>query len=260
MSYTTTNKPPVAIITGAAQGLGKAIAIKLASDGYSLMLADLGSQQAALSTLQVECSSIHTRISGETSLECLFMECDVTVESQVNALVEATVEKLGGLNVMIANAGVTKNNLLLDVTEAEFERIHSVNVKGTFYSYRAAARVMKESGGGRIVGACSVSGKIRDLSKAAVRSLTQTAAQEWGPFGITVNAYAPSAVDTPMWRQDVLGGVEDHPIDAQSIKMTPTGKKTTAEQVAGLVSFLLTPAADNINGQCISINGGMQMD
>ncbi|KAG9084292.1 hypothetical protein FS749_005332, partial [Ceratobasidium sp. UAMH 11750] len=83
--------------------------------------------------------------------------------------------------------------------------IYSVNVKGTFYGYRVAARVMKDSGGGRIIGACSTSGKITyptfgiySMSKAAVRSLTQTAAQEWGPFGITVNAYAPGAVDTPM--------------------------------------------------------------
>ncbi|CCO30521.1 (R,R)-butanediol dehydrogenase / diacetyl reductase [Rhizoctonia solani AG-1 IB] len=156
---------------------------------------------------------------------------------------------------MIANAGIVKIAPLLDLSTEILDLTHSVNVKGVFYCYRAAARAMIPSGGGRIIGACSVGGKTSKLS------LTHTAAQEWAEYGITVNAYAPGPINTEMWLKNVISANDTGPIlDQKATELSATHKKSTPEQVAGLVSFLLSPAADNMTGQCISIDGGWNMD
>lgn len=261
-------KTPVAIITGAAQGIGKAIALRLASDGYSVVVSDLPNKKGPLTAVQQQCADIYKSHPQGSSLTALQVECDVTVESQVDNLVDTAVKELGGLNVMVANAGIVKVVSLLEMTTQDIDSAHSVNVKGVFYCYRAAARVMMASGGGRIIGACSVGGKITlpyfgsyCMSKAAVRSLTHTAAQEWAAYGITVNAYAPGVIDTDMWTKDVVAANEIGAIlDQKAIELSQTKKKSTPEQIAGLVAFLVSPAADNITGQCMSVDGGWHMD
>ncbi|CAE6338237.1 unnamed protein product [Rhizoctonia solani] len=147
---------------------------------------------------------------------------------------------------MIANAGIVKIAPLLDLSTEIIDLTHSINVKGVFYCYRAAARAMIPSGGGRIIGACSVGGKTT---------------QEWAEYGITVNAYAPGPINTEMWLKNVISASDTGPIlDQKATELSATHKKSTPEQVAGLVSFLLSPAADNMTGQCISIDGGWNMD
>ncbi|KAG9096562.1 hypothetical protein FS749_008211 [Ceratobasidium sp. UAMH 11750] len=259
-------KASVAVVTGAGQGLGRAIALKLASDGYSVILGDLPKSQRALSSVQQECSHIHNTLPNKAGLGSLYMACDVTIEEQVDALVGTAVNEFGQLDVMVANAGVVKLASLLELPGRDLDSVFNVNVKGLLLSYRAAARAMIPTGGGRIIGACSVAGKFAVplfgaycASKAAVQSITHTAAKEWASHGITVNAYAPGPIDTNMWRKDVMGGNETHPIDNMVIQLTPTAKKTTSEQVASLVSYLVSPAAQNITGQCISIDGGITM-
>ncbi|CEL61338.1 Diacetyl reductase [(S)-acetoin forming] OS=Staphylococcus epidermidis (strain ATCC 35984 / RP62A) GN=butA PE=3 SV=1 [Rhizoctonia solani AG-1 IB] len=215
-----------------------------------------------------EIRKIHQSHPQGASLSALQIECDVTVEGQVNSLVDTTVRQLGKLDVMIANAGIVKIAPLLDLSTEILDLTHSVNVKGVFYCYRAAARAMIPSGGGRIIGACSVGGKTTVplfgaycMSKSAVRSLTHTAAQEWAEYGITVNAYAPGPINTEMWLKNVISANDTGPIlDQKATELSATHKKSTPEQVAGLVSFLLSPAADNMTGQCISIDGGWNMD
>ncbi|KAF8597896.1 NAD(P)-binding protein [Ceratobasidium sp. AG-I] len=257
----------VAIVTGAGRGIGRAVALRLAADGYSLVLGDLPTSQDALSMVKDECASIYTSLPSRVSRESMHAVCDISDESQVDSLVDTAVNRFGGLEVMVANAGIAKLGYLLDIPGEDVDKHLAVNVKGMFYSYRAAARVMVPAGYGRIIGACGTAAKLTPpgfgaycMSKAAILSLTHSGAQEWGAHGLTVNAYAPGPIDTDMWRQDIMGGANEHPVDTQLMQMTPTAKKTTPEQVAGIVSFLASPAADNINGQCISINGGIQMD
>ncbi|CAE6460029.1 unnamed protein product [Rhizoctonia solani] len=208
---TQNSNPSVAIITGAAQGLGKAIALKLASEGYSVVVSDLVLKKESLASVVDQIKDIYRSSSQARLLSALRIECDVTAEDQVDNLVNSTVAQLGRLDVMVANAGIAKLAPLLDLTTEMIDSTHDVNVKGVFYCYRAAARVMIPSGGGRIIGACSVAGKLPVpyfgaycMAKYAVRGLTHTAAQEWAAHGITVNAYAPGIVDTDLWLKDVI--------------------------------------------------------
>ncbi|CUA71297.1 L-2,3-butanediol dehydrogenase [Rhizoctonia solani] len=262
------SNPPVAIITGAAQGLGKAIALKLASEGCSVVVSDLATKKEPLASVVREINDIHRLHSRAASLSALQIECDVTAEDQVDNLVNSTVARLGRLDVMVANAGIAKLAPLLDLTTEIIDSTHNVNVKGVFYCYRAAARAMIPSGGGRIIGACSVAGKLPVpyfgaycMAKYAVRGLTHTAAQEWGAHGITVNAYAPGIVDTDMWLKEIMPKYEYAPIlEQKALETVATHKKSTPEQIAGLVAFLASPAAANINGQCISVDGGWNVD
>ncbi|KAG8686736.1 hypothetical protein FRC08_012344 [Ceratobasidium sp. 394] len=207
MTSVAQSHTPVAVVTGAAQGIGRAIAQGLAAKGYLLALADLPSKQGELQSTVNECIEIQqSAISPGFIPKVLPVLCDVSNESQVEVLVHTAVSELGGIDVMVANAGIFKRATLLDVTDEDFDQIYAVNVKGVLYCYRAAARAMIPRGGGRIIGACSRAGKsgapeagAYSASKFAVRSLTQTAAREWGKHGITVNAYAPGPVDTDMW-------------------------------------------------------------
>ncbi|KAH7339295.1 hypothetical protein B0J17DRAFT_612763 [Rhizoctonia solani] len=283
---TWSSKPSVAIVTGAAQGLGKAIALKLALEGYSVVVSDLAIKQEHLISVVREINRIHLSHHQNASLSALQIACDVTAEDQVDNLVNTTVAQLGRLDVMVANAGIVKLAPLLDLTTEAIDSTHDVNVKGVFYCYRAAARAMIPSGGGRIIGACSIAGKIRRpfkspmqaptliwfyiavpyfgaycMAKYAVRGLTHTAAQEWATHGITVNAYAPGMIDTDMWLKDVIAKYEYAPkLEEKALEMIATHKKSTPEQIAGLVAFLASPAAANITGQCISVDGGWNID
>ncbi|CAE6492761.1 unnamed protein product [Rhizoctonia solani] len=265
---TWNSNPPVAIVTGAAQGLGKAIALKLASEGYSVAVSDLALKKDTLALVVNQIKDIHGLHSQAASLSSMQVECDVTVEDQVDKLVSSTVAQLGRLDVMVANAGIAKLAPLLDLTTEIIDSTHDVNVKGVFYCYRAAARAMIPTGGGRIIGACSVAGKIPIpyfgaycMAKYAVRGLTHTAAQEWATHGITVNAYAPGIIDTDLWLKDIIAKYEYAPIlEQKALELVATHKKSTPEQIAGLVAFLASPAAANITGQCISVDGGWNVD
>ncbi|KAF7968381.1 hypothetical protein HWV62_30877 [Athelia sp. TMB] len=189
----------VALVTGGGQGIGRAISLKLADDGFDIAVNDIPSNQEKLETLVEEIKS--------KGVKACFVIADVTQEDQVKEMVDTTVKNLGGLDVMVANAGIVQFGIpLTEVTAEDFERIFAVNVKGVFFCYKHAGLQMVAQGrGGRIIGASSVAGQKAGIllgpysaSKFAVRGLTQALAQELGPHHITVNSYAPGAIDTDM--------------------------------------------------------------
>ncbi|KAJ6516904.1 NAD-binding protein [Mycena vitilis] len=254
-SLPTMSSKGVALITGAAQGIGKGIALRLADDGYDVAVNDIPSNSENLDALVEEIKS-----KGRTSSKHI---ADVSQDAEVRGMVEQVVERHGGLDVMIANAGVVgSTGPITEVSAKEWDRVMNINARGSFLCYKyAGMQMIKQGRGGRIVGASSLAGKkgvpsqaSYSASKFAVRGLTQAAAAEFGPHSITVNAYAPGTVDTPM-----IDVARDMIIE-MSTKQSPLGTIGTVEDISNLVSFLISSQAQFITGQTISINGGIYFD
>jgi meso-butanediol dehydrogenase/(S,S)-butanediol dehydrogenase/diacetyl reductase len=252
----------VAHITGAARGIGKAIALRLAQDGHDIAVSDLPSMEKELEATRQEIEAKGVKAVAITG--------NVTDPQDVKRLVAETAEQLGSLDVMVANAGVAQTKALLDVTPEDYDRIHAVNGRGVFLSYTEAARQMiKQGHGGKIIGASSIAGHkgfgllgIYSSSKFGVRALTQAAAQEWAEHGITVNSYCPGIVDTQMWVEvdHDLGEINNVP-EGESMKAMAAGitigRVSTGEDVAAFVSYLAGPDSDYMTGQSPLIDGGM---
>ncbi|KAJ7489108.1 NAD-binding protein [Mycena latifolia] len=249
----------IAFVTGAAQGLGKAIALRLADDGFDVAVNDLPSQAAALAQV-VEA----VQAAGRASSMHL---ADVTVEEQVRKMVEDVVAAHGGLDVMVANAGVAKWGSIFDTSADEWDRTMTINGRGTFLCYKYAGLQMVSQGrGGRIIGASSVAGKtgVAGLSaycasKFAVRGLTQAAAQEFGKHNITVNAYSPGAIDSDMMNSLAAGSTKDTGLPPETFlenikNRLPMKRLGVAADIANLVSFIAS------EGQSLSVNGGGYFD
>lgn len=252
----------VAHITGAARGIGKAIALRLAADGHDIAVSDLPSMAEELEKTRTEIEAAGVRAVALTG--------DVTEPESVRRIVEQTAEQLGSLDVMVANAGIAQTKALLDVTPEEYDLVHRVNGKGLFLCYTEAARQMiKQGGGGKIIGASSIAGHkgfgllgVYSSSKFGVRALTQAAAQEWAEHGITVNAYCPGIVDTQMWVEvdRDLGAINDM-AEGESMKAMAAGitlgRVSQGSDVAAFVSYLAGPDSDYMTGQSPLIDGGM---
>ncbi|KIK95792.1 hypothetical protein PAXRUDRAFT_355869 [Paxillus rubicundulus Ve08.2h10] len=188
----------IALITGSAQGIGRSIALRLAKDGYDIALNDIPSKYSQLRGVADDIDR-----SGR---KALVFVADVTAEEQVKGMVQEVAKDLGGLDVMVANAGVARLLPLISTELKDWERIMNTNARGTFLCYKyAAEQMIKQGRAGRIIGASSLAGKTGIpltsaycASKFAVRGLTQSAALELGRYGITVNAYAPGHIQSPM--------------------------------------------------------------
>lgn len=251
-----------AIVTGAASGIGRAIAIRLAMDGFVVTVADLPSARTDVEHLVDEII--------ESGGKAYPADVDVTDAHAVTALVDGHAKVLGGLDVMVANAGITITAPMLETTPEQFERVLRVNAVGVFNCYQAAARVMIAAGrGGRLIGAGSVTAHragawqgAYSASKFAVRGFNQAVALELAEHGITANVYSPGVVRTPMW-----DGIDEA---FAARRGTQRGSEMSAmtsiialrrveepEDVAGVVSFLAGPDAGYITGQSIIVDGGM---
>ncbi|KAF8527623.1 acetoin reductase family protein [Hysterangium stoloniferum] len=267
----------VAIITGAAQGIGRAIALRLAEDGLDICINDIPSKATTLDALAEEIKAKNRR--------AVTVLGDMSKEADVQNLVKVAVEKLGGLDVMVANAGIGHSSPLVTTTVEEWDRIHNINARGVFLCYKEAAiQMIKQGRGGRIIGASSVAGKKGVAqwapycaSKFAVRGLTQSAASELAQYGITVNTYAPGVVRTDLWNV-VDAAREGHGLS----KLSPlvfSGNLAPVlepEDISGVVSYLVRPEAKfvtgnpalsmahwmlrNYPGQSINVNGGSYFD
>lgn len=244
-----------AFVTGAARGIGRAIAARLIRDGLAVTVADLPGPEL-------------DRCAAELGAHAV--PVDVVDPDQVDAAVAAHVTAHGGLDVMVANAGIAVTAPLVETTAEDLARTLDINVKGVFHCYRAAARQMIAQGrGGRLIGAASVAahrgGKWQgaySASKFAVRGLSQSAAQELAEHDITVNVYSPGVVQTPMWDSidEAFAGRRGTPVGSELAGMVagiPLGRLETPDDVAGVVSFLASADAGYVTGQSIVVDGGM---
>lgn len=250
----------VALVTGAAQGIGKAIALRLAKDGADIALVDLNQEK-------LEAAAAEVRALGRKAVTFI---ADVSQLAQVTDAVAYAQAELGGFDIMVNNAGIAQVQPLLDVTPDEVDRIMRINVQGTLWGIQAAAKSFKARGQkGKIINACSIAGHdgfallgVYCATKFAVRALTQSAARELAADGITVNAYCPGVVGTDMWveidkRMAEVTGAELGATYRKFVDGIALGRAETPDDVAGLVSFLAGPDSDYMTGQAPLIDGGM---
>ncbi|KAI0682255.1 acetoin reductase family protein [Earliella scabrosa] len=262
----STTQKRVAIITGAAVGIGRAIALRLAQDGLDLGLFDLPTSRDSLQALAEDIRKLH-------GARVVTVYGDVSIEDDVKRLVETVVHELGGLYAMVANAGIDIIHTLHEFPTETVDRMININIKGVFFSYKyAAIQLIKQGQGGRMIGAASIASKIGSpgqaiycATKFAVRGMTQCAAMDYGKYGITVNAYAPGATETPLMDRldDEQAAVNAQPKGAHKQKLAARGilkRLGQPEDVAKLVSFLASDDAAFITGQSYIVDGGICFD
>jgi len=249
----------VAIVTGAGQGIGKAIACRLALDGFALAIVDINS--AALDQVKAEIEDLGTR--------ALAITADLTKLDEIQKVVDLAA-KWGQITALVNNAGRVLITPFLEITEAEWDAIMTLDLKTVFFAMQFA--VAKMGQGGRIINLSSISGRSGRpdqahyaAAKCAVISLTQSAALSFATRGITVNAVCPGVVDTPMTsrihevRAGALGITPEESLN-RMIARIPLGRLERPDDVAGAVSFLCSPDAAYITGQSLNVCGGMEMD
>jgi 3-oxoacyl-[acyl-carrier protein] reductase len=238
----------VAIVTGAARGLGRAISVSLAGAGAKVACIDVNA-----ATLAETIEAI--RSAGGTAEP---MECDVTNGSRVDEVVEKVVEKWGGLHILVNNAGITRDNLIMRMKDDQWDSVLSINLKGTFLFTRAACKPMMKGRRGRIINIASVSGLMGNpgqvnysASKAGVIGLTRTVARELAGRNITVNAIAPGFIATEMTSalgEEMLASVR---------KEIPLGRLGEPQDVADAVLYLACEAGGFITGHVLTVDGGL---
>ncbi|ORY18597.1 acetoin dehydrogenase-like protein [Clohesyomyces aquaticus] len=262
-NYAVDQRKRTAIVTGSARGIGKAIALRLAQDGYDICVNDIPANKAGAEEVVSEIKGL-----GRNAFPYM---ADVSNLKEVESLVGASVSELGDLNAMIANAGIAQVKGLLDLTEQDLRRMFEVNVYGVYNCYSTAAKQMiKQGGGGKILGAASIVAfkpfpllSHYSASKWAVRGLTQAMAMELATHKITVNAYAPGIVGTAMW--DLIdeelgklkGAKKGDTIKKYTDELIALGRTSVPEDVSNTVSFLASKDSDYMTGQTIVIDGGI---
>jgi meso-butanediol dehydrogenase / (S,S)-butanediol dehydrogenase / diacetyl reductase len=249
------------LITGAAGGIGSAIARRLSHDGANVVLCDLA---------QDSVDALAEELAGES----LAISLDVVDERAMTEAAAAAVDRFGSLDVVFNNAGISMLTPLETITRADFDRVMGVNVYGLLVGCKMAAEVMRnQPDGGKIINTCSCAGKraaalsaLYVASKFAVRGITQTLALELAPDGITVNAICPGIVDTPLWKpigDDLVrqGFLKD---SADVLEMmssqVPLGRSSVPDDIAGLAAFLASAGANYMTGQAVNIDGGLAFD
>ncbi len=240
----------VAIVTGASRGIGRSIALRLAKEGRHVVL--VARSLSPLTDLQS-----HIEAAGGTATS---RACDVGDVAAVGKLVEEVAESLGRLDILVNNAGITRDNLVMRMSDAEWDEVIRVNLTSAFASIRAAARPMMRARFGRIVNIASTSGVVGNsgqanyaAAKAGLIGLSKTIARELGSKGITCNVVAPGFIETDMTANLPLQ-VREHVLGLQAVKQTGT-----ADDIAAAVAYATSDDAGFLTGQTICVDGGLTM-
>lgn len=241
----------IAIVTGGSRGIGKAIALKLASQGATVVINYNGSEGAALE-VQKEI------IAGGGKADVV--QANVSDFAQCEEFIKGVISKYGRLDILINNAGITRDGLLIKMTEANFDDVIDTNLKGTFNCLKFASRQMLKQKSGKVVNMASVAGTMGNpgqvnysASKAGVIGITKSAAKELARKNINVNAIAPGLIETDMTRE-----LSDEARE-EILKGIPLGRRGTPEDIAATVAFLVSDDAAYITGQVILVDGGLAM-
>ena len=240
---------PVAVLTGASRGIGEAIALRLAEEGWNLTLISRSIDKASALLESLARPEDH-----------LLLAADVSLFSEAERCIAESVKRFGRLDALINNAGITKDNLLIRMSEEEWSSVLSVNLQGAFNFVRHALPVMVRQRRGRIVNIGSIVGLMGGVgqinysaSKAGLVGLTKSLAREYGSKGITANLVAPGFIETAM--TDVLSEERKK----EYLSGIPLRRFGTPEDIAGVVSFLLSPEASYVTGDVINVSGGLYM-
>lgn len=241
----------IALVTGASKGIGRAIAVALGREGAHVIVNYNGSEEQA---------DITCKLIEEAGGTCESICFNVAEEKATMEAMESILKKYGKLDILVNNAGITKDGLLMRMTDKDFESVLDVNLKGAFHTIRAASKQMLKQRSGRIINISSVSGIIGNAgqanysaSKAGLIGLTKATARELASRGITVNAVAPGFIETDM--TDKLSDA----VRENACKQIPLGKMGRPEDIAEAVLFLASEKAAYITGQVLCIDGGMSM-
>ena len=253
-------KGKTALVTGAAQGIGRGIALRLAEEGVNLALVDLNADKLAAVQQEVAAKGVKTTV----------FSADISQRDQVYAAVDHAEQALGGFDVIINNAGIAQVKAIADVQPEDLDRILRINIGGVTWGIQAAAAKFKQrKQKGKIINASSIAGHdgfallgVYSATKFAVRALTQAAAKEYASAGITVNAYCPGIVGTDMWveidqRFSEITGAPVGETYKKYVEGIALGRAQTPDDVAALVSFLASDDSDYITGQAILTDGGI---
>jgi len=240
-----------AVVTGAGRGIGRAIALRLAAEGATVIVNYNGSAKRA-----EEVVNEITACGGHAEA----IQCSVSDFESVAAMMDGVIKKYGSIDILVNNAGITKDNLLMKMSEGDFDAVIDTNLKGVFNCMKHVARQMIKQRGGRIINISSVSGVLGNAgqanycaAKAGVIGLTKSFAREVASRGVTVNAVAPGFIETEM--TEVLSDA----VKAGATEQIPMKHFGTTEDIAGTVAFLASGAAGYITGQVICVDGGMAM-
>ena len=241
----------IALVTGSARGIGRAIAETLARRGASVVIADLRAELAATTAQE---------IAASTGQRTLAVAVDVVNSESVKAMVDRVLAEFGRLDILVNNAGITRDNLIMRMEEADWDLVLNINLKGAFNCSKAVVRTMMKQRSGRIVNIASVSGLAGQAgqanysaSKAGLIGMTKALARELGSRQITVNAVAPGFIPTDL--------TKDLPTELKeaSLKRIPLGRWGSTEDIAAAVAFLASNEAAYITGHVLSVDGGMVM-